>query len=83
MAHGHVSWPPGSGRAATRPLLGHVAALTRAPRAQTRSAGAYGAIQVSEEDAYAYAVRAAREEGIFVGPSSRAALAASRIGALR
>ena len=35
-----------------------------------------GAIQVSEEDAYAYAVRAAREEGIFVGPSSGAALAA-------
>ena len=35
-----------------------------------------GTIQVSEEDAYAYAVRAAREEGIFVGPSSGAALAA-------
>jgi cysteine synthase len=34
-----------------------------------------GAIQVTEEDAYAYAVRAAREEGIFVGPSSGAALA--------
>jgi cysteine synthase A len=35
-----------------------------------------GVIQVSEEDAYAYAVRIAREEGIFVGPSSGAALAA-------
>jgi cysteine synthase A len=35
-----------------------------------------GVIQVSEEDAYAYTVRAAREEGIFVGPSSGAALAA-------
>lgn len=35
-----------------------------------------GVIQVSEEDAFAYAVRAAREEGIFVGPSSGAALAA-------
>jgi cysteine synthase A len=35
-----------------------------------------GVITVSEEDAYAYAVRAAREEGIFVGPSSGAALAA-------
>src|SRR4051794_19819610 len=35
-----------------------------------------GVIQVSEEDGYAYAVRAAREEGIFVGPSSGAALAA-------
>src|SRR3954449_9483495 len=35
-----------------------------------------GVIQVTEEDAYAYAVRAAREEGIFVGPSSGAALAA-------
>ena len=35
-----------------------------------------GAIQVTEEDAYAFAVRAAREEGIFVGPSSGAALAA-------
>jgi cysteine synthase A len=35
-----------------------------------------GVIQVSEEDAYAYAVRCAREEGIFVGPSSGAALAA-------
>ena len=34
-----------------------------------------GAIQVSEEDAYAYTVRVAREEGIFVGPSSGAALA--------
>ncbi len=35
-----------------------------------------GVIQVSEEDAFAYAVRAAREEGIFVGASSGAALAA-------
>lgn len=35
-----------------------------------------GVIQVTEEDAYAYAVRSAREEGIFVGPSSGAALAA-------
>ncbi|HEY5144992.1 MAG TPA: cysteine synthase A [Solirubrobacteraceae bacterium] len=35
-----------------------------------------GVIQVTEEDAYAYAVRAAREEGIFVGPSSGASLAA-------
>ncbi|MGZ4198308.1 MAG: cysteine synthase A [Solirubrobacteraceae bacterium] len=34
-----------------------------------------GVIQVSEEDAFAYTVRAAREEGIFVGPSSGAALA--------
>ena len=35
-----------------------------------------GTIQVSEEDAYAFTVRCAREEGIFVGPSSGAALAA-------
>ncbi len=35
-----------------------------------------GVIQVSEEDAYGYAVRVARTEGIFVGPSSGAALAA-------
>ena len=35
-----------------------------------------GVIQVTEEDAYAFAVRAAKEEGIFVGPSSGAALAA-------
>jgi len=35
-----------------------------------------GSIQVTEEDAYAFAVRAAKEEGIFVGPSSGAALAA-------
>jgi cysteine synthase A len=35
-----------------------------------------GTIQVTEEDAYAYAVRSAREEGIFVGPSSGASLAA-------
>ncbi len=35
-----------------------------------------GVIQVSEEDSFAYAVRVAREEGIFVGASSGAALAA-------
>lgn len=35
-----------------------------------------GSIQVTEEDAYAFAVRVAKEEGIFVGPSSGAALAA-------
>ena len=35
-----------------------------------------GAIQVTEEDAYAYAVRAAKEEGLFIGPSSGASLAA-------
>ncbi|HEX6021337.1 MAG TPA: cysteine synthase A [Solirubrobacter sp.] len=35
-----------------------------------------GVIQVTEEDAYEYTVRCAREEGIFVGPSSGAALAA-------
>ena len=35
-----------------------------------------GTIQVSEEDAFGYAVRAARTEGIFVGPSSGASLAA-------
>jgi cysteine synthase len=35
-----------------------------------------GVIGVSEQDAFAYAVRVAREEGIFVGPSSGAALAA-------
>ncbi|MEO5817958.1 MAG: cysteine synthase A [Gemmatimonadaceae bacterium] len=35
-----------------------------------------GYIQVTEEDAFSYTVRAAREEGIFVGPSSGAALAA-------
>ena len=35
-----------------------------------------GAVAVSEEDAYAYAARCAREEGIFVGISSGAALAA-------
>jgi len=34
-----------------------------------------GVIQVSEEEAFAYAVRVARDEGIFVGPSSGAALA--------
>lgn len=35
-----------------------------------------GAITVTEEDAFAYAARAARDEGIFVGPSSGASLAA-------
>jgi cysteine synthase A len=35
-----------------------------------------GVIQVTEEEAYAMAVRCAKEEGIFVGPSSGAALAA-------
>jgi cysteine synthase A len=35
-----------------------------------------GVIQVAEEDAFAYARRAAREEGIFVGISSGASLAA-------
>jgi cysteine synthase A len=35
-----------------------------------------GAIQVSKEEAFAYAVRSAREEGIFVGISSGASLAA-------
>lgn len=35
-----------------------------------------GTIQVSEEDAFGFAVRAARTEGIFVGPSSGASLAA-------
>jgi cysteine synthase A len=35
-----------------------------------------GAIQVTEEDAFAYAQRSAREEGIFVGISSGASLAA-------
>ena len=35
-----------------------------------------GYIQVTEEDAFAFAQRAAREEGIFVGVSSGAALAA-------
>ena len=35
-----------------------------------------GVIQVSEEDAFGYAVRLARTEGIFVGPSSGASLAA-------
>jgi cysteine synthase A len=35
-----------------------------------------GVIQVTEEDAFAYAARAAREEGIFIGPSSGASLAA-------
>ena len=35
-----------------------------------------GTIQVSKEDAFAYAVRAAKEEGIFLGISSGASLAA-------
>jgi cysteine synthase A len=35
-----------------------------------------GVIQVTEEEAFAFAARAAREEGLFVGPSSGAALAA-------
>jgi cysteine synthase A len=35
-----------------------------------------GTIQVTEEEAFAYAVRAAKEEAIFVGPSSGASLAA-------
>ena len=35
-----------------------------------------GYIQVTEEEAYTFARRAAREEGIFVGPSSGATLAA-------
>jgi cysteine synthase A len=35
-----------------------------------------GTIQVTEEEAYAYAVRSAKEEAIFIGPSSGAALAA-------
>ncbi len=35
-----------------------------------------GVIQVTEEDAFAFAVQAAREEGIFVGISSGASLAA-------
>jgi cysteine synthase A len=35
-----------------------------------------GSILVTEEEAFAYAVRAAKEEAIFIGPSSGAALAA-------
>ena len=35
-----------------------------------------GIVQVSEEEAFEYARRAAREEGIFIGPSSGASLAA-------
>ena len=35
-----------------------------------------GAIQVTEEDAFRMAARAAKEEGIFIGPSSGASLAA-------
>jgi cysteine synthase A len=35
-----------------------------------------GTVSVTEEDAFAYAQRAAKEEGIFIGISSGAALAA-------
>jgi cysteine synthase A len=35
-----------------------------------------GVIQVTEEDAFVHAARAAKEEGIFIGPSSGASLAA-------
>ena len=35
-----------------------------------------GTIQVTEEEAFIYAVRATKEEGIFIGPSSGASLAA-------
>jgi len=35
-----------------------------------------GAVQVTEEEAFEYAVRAAKEEAIFIGPSSGASLAA-------
>ena len=35
-----------------------------------------GTVAVTEEEAYAYAVRAAKEEAIFIGPSSGASLAA-------
>jgi cysteine synthase A len=35
-----------------------------------------GTIQVTEEEAFGYAVRVAKEEGVFVGPSSGATLAA-------
>jgi cysteine synthase A len=35
-----------------------------------------GTIQVTKEEAYEYALRSAKEEGIFVGVSSGAALAA-------
>jgi cysteine synthase A len=43
-----------------------------------------GVIQVSKEDAYAFAQRAAKEEGILVGVSSGASLAAvsKKIGEL-
>jgi len=44
--------------------------------ANLNSATLDGVIQVTEEEAFAYAVRAAKEEAIFVGPSSGAALAA-------
>ena len=33
-------------------------------------------MQVTEDEAFAYATRAAREEGILIGPSSGASLAA-------
>jgi cysteine synthase A len=44
-----------------------------------------GVVQVTEEEAFAYAARAAREEGLFVGPSSGASLAAvaKKLGDLR
>ena len=35
-----------------------------------------GVIQVTKEEAFSYSVRAAREEGIFIGSSSGASLAA-------
>ncbi len=38
--------------------------------------GLDGVIQVDKEEAFAYAVRAAKEEGIFIGISSGASLAA-------
>jgi cysteine synthase A len=43
-----------------------------------------GTIQVTEEEAFAFAGRAAKEEGIFVGPSSGATLAAvaQKIGSM-
>ncbi|MEP6732073.1 MAG: cysteine synthase A [bacterium] len=44
--------------------------------ANFHAAAVDGYIQVTEEDAFSYAVRAAKEEGIFCGPSSGAALAA-------
>jgi cysteine synthase A len=44
--------------------------------ANLHTAALDGTIQVTEEEAFAMAVRSAREEGIFVGPSSGASLAA-------